>query len=170
VFFAPAVNADALRQIDDMQMAVIQDAQIPHDVINQCNGVLFFTLEEDNPKLLNMPTANGIVNTYNPEPEMKAQLQAYREKHAQTFKMRQFFVQASEKAFVAKGMHPEHANYQMGMSSLFYSQQYRAAYLDVMEKTGHLWNDASPFNAIYQAHMDICAEIYKTGPPREQTK
>lgn len=98
-----------------------------------------------------------------PNEEMSAfttKLDAYHKKHQLTFEMSDYFSQASEKIFIANGQPPELANYQMSMSKFSAAQQYRDAYLGVLETTGHPWANDSPFRITYQAHMDVCAKIY----------
>ena len=121
---------------------------------------MLFTLEDAAPTMM-------------PNEEMGAftkKLDAYHQKHQLTFKMSDYFSQASEKMFIADGMDFEHANYQMGISKWYFAQQYRDAYLDVLETTGQPWGDDSPFRIAYQADMDKCTKLYNMQKPKGPTQ
>ncbi len=160
VFAAPAANADALGQIDHLQIEFDDETQIPHDVLKQCGGIMLFTLEDAAPTM--MPNEEMGVFT--------KKLDAFHEKHQLTSKMSDYFSQTSEKMFIADGIDVENANYQMGMSKWYFAQQYRDAYLDVLETTGQPWGDDSPFRIAYQADMDKCTKLYNMQKPKGPTQ
>ncbi|AXX97447.1 hypothetical protein [Profundibacter amoris] len=160
IIFAPVANADGVGKIDNSQIMLGDGTQIPHDVLKQCSGIMLFTLEDTAPMML--PNEETGVFT--------KKLDAYHEKHQLTFKMSDYFSQASEKTFIADGMDFENANYQMGMAKWHYAQQYRDAYLNVLETTGHPWGDDSPFRVTYQADMDICIKLYNMHKPKGPTQ
>lgn len=158
--FAPVANADRVSQIDNLQIEIGDETQIQHDVLKQCGGIMLFTLEDAAPRMLPNEEMGAFTN----------KLDAYHEKHQLTFKMSDYFSQASEKMFIAGGMDFENANYQMGMAKWHYAQQYRDAYLNVLETTGHPWGDDSPFRVTYQADMDICIKLYNMHKPKGPTQ
>ena len=121
---------------------------------------MLFTLEDAAPVML----PNEEMGTFTKK------LDVYHEKHQLTFKISDYFSQASEKMFIAEGIDLENANYQMGLSKWHYAQQYRTAYLDVLETTGHPWAADSTFQTTYQAHMDICTKIYNMQKSKEQAQ
>lgn len=159
IIFPFAVSSDSNPTITDL-LSQLDNGPATHEVFSQCSGLLVFKLMQDDPKLNSLPPKNGITGSPIYPPKIQAELEAYKQKHKITFEMRAYFTTKIEAHYTESGLDFEHANYQQGMHSMIYSQQYRSAYLDVLEATGQPWANDSPFRAIYQAHMTVCKGLY----------